>query len=167
MMRYLGKSINMVLVLLIVGIVVVTVSITMFYQFILSTRTKDFETTSGNLSSCENQLNVCRQAAQEAQKQLNSTTQDIRRYDQLYETKVAELQDISEELKDVQSQILNLRLIKTSLEAQVSGLQGDVRERDQQINILKGRISSLEDDVDYYKDKYTCCKSNPEQCNEC
>jgi len=166
-MGYLGKSINMALVLLIVAIVVIIVSLTMFYQFSLKERTQDFEASSTNLTACNNQLSICKKSSMDAQQKLNSTTQDIRRYDQLYEGKEAELQEPQSSLEDAEDQVANLRLIKTSLESQVTTLQQNIREKEQSISTLAQRINGLEDDVEYYKDKYKCCQSDPEECGSC
>ena len=105
--------------------------------------------------------------ARDQGRSLNSTAQDIRRYDQLYESKVAELADAEEELEDAESQIANLKLIKTGLENEKATLQSQKRDLEQQIRQLNDRIDDLRDDVNYYKDKYNCCENDPPNCASC
>lgn len=159
-MGYLDKNINMALVIIIVGIVVAMLAVTVFFQVGLKTRTTDFETTSENLTTCETQLANYQERLNTAQSQLSSTSEDIRRYDQLYETKVAELSDTSDELETANKRVQSLNLIKTGLETENSQLKGQTNQLQQSVNQLTTRVDDLEDDVTYWRSKFNCCEGS-------
>lgn len=167
MASYIGKNINMVLLLLLIGIVILLVSITIFFQFGLKTRTSAYEATSENLSTCENKLGVCLQTNVEKEKQLNSTAQDIKRYDIIYEGKVAELEDVQNDLSKANARIKSLELIKAGLESEKTALQQTINTKTQEINNLNTQIDNLESDVDYWKAKWNCCKDAADCSSEC
>lgn len=163
-MGYLGKNINLTLLMLVIGVIVLLVGITLFFQFGLQERTQDFELTAENLTFCRESLNNYQNRFSEAQQQINSTSQDIRRYDQLYENKVAELAEKDDELDVANNRIKTLELIKTSLESEKSTLQQNIRILEQEKINLEKKISDLEDTVDYWKDRHADCKADPDDC---
>lgn len=158
-MSYLGKNINMTLLLLVVGVVVVLIGITIFFQTGLKTRTGDFEEASTNLTECTTQVKNYQERLSEEEEKATSAAQDIRRYDQLYETKVAEIEDTKDDLSAAQKQIQLKELRITSLEAEKAGLQQTVNTRNQEINTLNDKISSLNDDIDNLEVQLSACEA--------
>lgn len=163
-MGYLGKNINLTLLIIMIGVIILLVAVTLFFQLGIQERTEDFELTSTNLSTCQEALNNYQNRFVEAQEQINSTAQDIRRYDQLYENKVAELSEKGDELSTANNRIQTLELIKASLESDKTALEQQTRVLEQEKTQLTTEIADLEDDVDYWKDRFSDCKADPEDC---
>lgn len=156
----------MALVILVVSVVIILLGITVFFQLGLQERTTDFETTSQNLTACMTQLTNAKSELEEAEEEIARTSQDIGRYDVLYETKVAELGETAQDLEQASKRISSLELIKTGLESEVSRLESDKRQLEQSVTQLNTRIDTIEDDIDYWKSKFSCCK-NSDSIAEC
>lgn len=157
-MAYLGKNINMALLLLIVGIVVVLIGITIVFQTGLKTRTSDYELASENLTECSTQLANYKDRLSEEEEKATSAAQDIRRYDQLYEGKVDELSEAADELDASQKKVTLKDLRITSLESEKNILKDKEDQCIQNLNTKIGEIERLDDKIDSYQSKISCCK---------
>ena len=146
-MGYLGKNINMLLLLMIIGVVVVLVGITLFFQKGLTLKSTAYETTNLNLSQCVNALDTYKQRYQKAEQQINTTAGDIRRYDQLYETRVAELKQTQVNLDEANDQVKTLTLIKASLETQIASLNSQLADKTREITTLQASVTSLRSEI--------------------
>lgn len=157
--NYLGNNINTTLLVLIVVIVIVTVGTAIFFNKGLTKRTSDFETTFDNLTSCQAQVQNYQSELKSKAEELDSTTQDIRKYDQLYEQKVAQITDkdsqISQLTKEKNNAILLKEEFKNKYEVEkkkADGLLSDLNYEKQRYNSLSKSYDDLKD----AKDLCTC-----------
>lgn len=154
MASYLGRNVNLTLLVIIIAVVVALVGTTVFFQRSLTDRTSTLEDTSGSLQQCEVALANYQERYSEAEQRVNETAQDIRRYDQLYEQKVSELEDSQDELlktkKQLEFQELQAEKFKTSYEDQLKEneqLQLSIESKDARIQELNDRINDLKDEL--------------------
>jgi peptidoglycan hydrolase CwlO-like protein len=149
MTNYLGRNVNLALLVIIIGVVIALVGTTVFFQRGLQNRTQAYESTSLTLSSCEIALTNYQEKYSEAQQKVNETSQDIRKYDQLYEQKTGELKDTQAQLAESQKQLVFEKLQKDKFrefyEAEsrlTSQLNLTVQSQTSQINSLNSRLNT-------------------------
>ncbi|MDD9954258.1 MAG: hypothetical protein OXR66_08050 [Candidatus Woesearchaeota archaeon] len=159
MASYLGKNINLTLLVIIIGVVVALVGTTVFFQRGLQSRTTAYEETSGSLDECNAALANYQDLYLEAESQANESAEDIRKYDQLYEQKVGELQDSSNQLSDTQNQLAFERLQKEDFQEKYENAQADVRDRDNVISSLNSRVTDLQRDKSDLAQQLAACES--------
>ena len=140
-MAYMGRNVNLALLVIIIGVVVALVGTTVFFQRVLENRTDAYQDTSLTLDQCQIELGNYRETASEAQRQANQSAQDIRKYDELYEQKVGELQDSNRQLA---FEKLQKEHFQASYEAELV----QSRSLNQTIDSLRARIDDLEEDLD-------------------
>jgi chromosome segregation ATPase len=155
MASYLGRNVNLALLVIIIGVVVALVGTTVFFQRSLQNRTGAFETTTETLDQCQTALANYQEQYSRAQAQVNQTSQDIRKYDQLYEQKTGELKETQDTLSSTQKQLefekvqkdkfLELyekeRSINSYLNVTIESQQNRIRQ-------LENRIDDLEEELD-------------------
>lgn len=156
-MAYLGRNVNLALLLIIIGIVIAMVGTTVFFQRGLQNRTTAYESTSTALSSCEVALANYQERYEQAQAKVNETSQDIRKYDQLYEQKVGELQDTQGQLASTQRQ-LEFQELQSEKFQQLYEAQLQVAR---QQNIT---ISNLRDEIDDLERDLRSCRAELDAC---
>lgn len=155
MANYLGRNVNLALLVIIIGVVVALVGTTVFFQRSLQNRTEAFETTFTSLDQCEVALNNYQEKYSQALEDVNSTTQDIRKYDQLYEQKVGELKDSQSQLLSTQKQLEFETIQKQKFQElfedeqrKANQLSQTIADKDTKIAQLESRIEKLEEDLD-------------------
>jgi len=160
MATYLGRNVNLALLVIIIGVVVALVGTTVFFQRGLQNRTQEYQTTAGSLSECNVALANYESSLNQAQQKVNETTQDIRKYDQLYEQKTSELKDTQDQLSSTQKQLTFEQLQKAKFQQfyesmlQVNlQLNQTVAYQASQINGLNSQISDLNDRVSACRNK--------------
>jgi len=147
-MAYMGRNVNLALLVIIIGVVVALVGTTVFFQRVLENRTDAYQDTSLTLDQCQIELGNYRETASEAQRQANQSAQDIRKYDELYEQKVGELQDSQVQLADTNRQLAFEKLQKEHFQASYEAELVQSRSLNQTIDSLRARIDDLEEDLD-------------------
>ena len=156
-MGYLDKNINMALLLIIVITVVVLLAITIFFQTGLQTRTVDYETTSEELQACTTTLDTCQLQLEEKEGLVNSTSEDIRRYDTLYQQRTAELEAAQQQAQQLDNQLTAARQARDQAQEQVV-------EREETITELEAEAADLRRDVRYWRDRFEACRDDPNDC---
>ena len=153
-MTYLGKNINLVLVGLILVTVVLAVGTAMLYQRGLEQRTDEYETTNTNLSQCLTMADNYKDKLVQRETELNQTSQDIRKYDLLYEQKVSDLEVKQQEVVSTKQQLSSMTLQKEQYKnlygdalINISSLQVKIGNLERDNNALRGRVSDLLDDL--------------------
>jgi len=155
MANYLGRHVNLALLIIIIGVIVAMVGTTVFFQRSLQNRTEAFEDTTTTLDQCQVSLQNYQEKYSEAQEQVTSTAEDIRKYDQLYEQKVGELGDSQSQLLNAQKQLEFERIQKEKFQdfyevtlQQKQQLESQIATKDAKISSLENQISNLEDDLE-------------------
>lgn len=159
-MGYLDKNINMTLIILVVGIVIVMLGVTVFFQIGLESRTTDLDTATGNLSACTTQVANYQDRLEQCNERAESAVADIESYDKIYEQKVAELGETEDELDNANERVQTLSLIQTGLETQVNDLRGQRDELQQSVNQLDNRIDDLDRQVRDWRSRFLCCEGS-------
>lgn len=164
MASYLGRNVNLALLVIIIGVIVALVGTTVFFQRSLQNRTQEYQTTTGTLSECQTALQNYQSKYSEATQQVNKTAQDIRKYDQLYEQRTGELKETQTTLEKTQTQLAFERLQKEKFqqyyEAERQGaiqLNLTVQSQTSKINSLNNRI----------KDICSECRTSGGDCDTC
>lgn len=159
MATYLGRNVNLALLVIIIGVVVALVGTTVFFQRSLQNRTGEYETTSFTLSQCQTALSNYQDQFSKAQAKVNQTSQDIKRYDQLYEQKSGELKDTQSNLSATTKQMLFERLQKEKFKEFYEGelklnlqLNATVRSQTTAIAKLQTQLNSCQNKLDICED---------------
>jgi peptidoglycan hydrolase CwlO-like protein len=154
MANYLGRNVNLALLVIIIGVVIALVGTTVFFQRGLQNRTNAYETTSLTLSQCQVALTNYQEKYEQAQQKVNETSQDIRKYDDLYEQKTGELKDTQGQLADTQKQLVFEKLQKDKFrefyeaEARTTAqLNATIASQAKQISSLNSQLSSCKADL--------------------
>lgn len=163
-MTYLGKRINVILVILILATVGVVVGGTIFYEDVLRQRTSAYETTSGNLSQCEVQLENYISLLSERESQLNATSQDIRVYDELYQQKEDELSETESELRKRQQELNTVTLQKEQFKELYGEAQTEMARQEALITSLRGTIDDLREENEAQENEIEELTENLNQC---
>ncbi len=108
---FLGKKINLLLVIVLAAVVIVTAATTVFFNTTLQNRTSAYEQKAQSLQKCEGRVQNYKDRLHQTKEELNSTSQDVKKYDTLYENKVAELKKKKKKLEDTKSK-LNLKTLE-------------------------------------------------------
>ena len=158
MASYLGRNVNLALLIIIIGVVVALVGTTVFFQRSLQNRTGDYESTTQTLSQCQVALANYQEKYSDAQEQVNQTSQDIRKYDQLYEQKVVELKETQDNLSTTTKQMLFEKLQKEKFQSfyetersRAAQLNATVISQANTIDNLEDELNECRDDLDQYQ----------------
>lgn len=158
-MSFLGKNINIALVALMLIVVLVAVGTTVIYQKGLSSRTSEYEVTADNLSQCLTTAENYRQKLLDKEQQLEDTSQDIAKYDIIYENKVAEAQSLEDQKRAVERDLQAMTLQKENFKRQ---LDDEIRVSEG----LRADIAELEEDLDTLRDQNARLRADLKQCEE-
>ena len=157
-MSFLGKNINLVLIGVILLVIVVTVATAVLYQQGLTQRTTDFELTSSNLSQCLTTLDNYRSSLAQKETELNSTSQDIRKYDVLYEQKQAELTSTQTTLTSTQTTLDRVTLERAQFKSYYEDAMLNISTLQRQIGNLQSDNENLRADVSDLQDRLDACQ---------
>lgn len=159
MATYLGRNVNLALLIIIIGVVVALVGTTVFFQRSLQNRTQEYESTSGTLAECNVALSNYQGKYAESQAKVNETTQDIRKYDQLYEQKVGELKDTQSQLSKSQTQLAFEKLQKEKFQEFYEQEASKNAQLNQTISYQASQISSLSSQLSSSNSALSSCRS--------
>ncbi len=164
MASYLGRNVNLALLVIIIGVIVALVGTTVFFQRSLQNRTQEYESTTGTLSECQVALANYQDKFTQATQQVNKTAQDIRKYDQLYEQRTGELKDTQTQLDNAQKQSIVERQRGDSLQTSLTQEMDSNRQLNSTVNSLTQQLSSLDSKL-----RNICrqCSSSGGACSSC
>ncbi|MBR9703505.1 hypothetical protein GOV10_05680, partial [Candidatus Woesearchaeota archaeon] len=112
-----------------------------------------------NLTECSTQLANYKDRLTEEEEKATSAAQDIRRYDQLYETKVDELEDLEGDLANAQNVAQMRALTIASKDKEIDNLGQTINTKNQEISALNIKIDQLRDDIDILEDDLYACEN--------
>jgi chromosome segregation ATPase len=158
MVSYIGRHVNLALLVIIIGVVIALVGTTVFFQRSLQNRTDAFEGTSTNLDQCQVALKNYQEKYSEAEQKASDSEEDIRKYDQLYDQKVGELSDAQQQLADMQKQRDFERLQKDKFQSFYEDQIRVSNSLNSTIRNLEFEIDGLEDDIRDLRDDLDACQ---------
>jgi chromosome segregation ATPase len=169
-MGFMQKNVNVYLLILVLIVAGALAGSSVYYQQNLDGLTSKQDTIYANLSQCSADLESYKFNLNKTMRSLNTTTQDIRRYDELYTTKTEELETtqstLEETSKDLKSTKLDLQE-ETALKNKYKNDYEDQlqisRDLEEQNAILAAQKKQLEAQVIMYKqneDDVDSCISN-------
>jgi chromosome segregation ATPase len=159
MATYLGRNVNLALLIIIIGVVVALVGTTVYFQRSLQNRTQEYESTTDTLSACQTALSNYESKYAESLAKVNETTQDIRKYDQLYESKVGELKDTQTQLTTTANQLAFEKLQKEKFQQFYEQAAKANAQLNQTIAYQKSQIDSLSSQLASSNSALSSCRS--------
>lgn len=142
-MGFLQKNINLFMMLLVVFVTIALAASSVYYQDTFKELTDTHESSLKSLSMCESKRDSYSNQLNKTLQSLNTTSQDIRKYDELYSTKLTEL-------KSTQS---NLSTVESSLSQTKSALLTETQLKDK----YKSQYSTTKKESDVCKSNYAVC----------
>ena len=116
-MSFMQKNVNMFLLLLILVVAGTLAGSAVYYQANFDKLTDKHDDAAANLSECRADLEKYMFNLNKTMRTLNSTTQDIKRYDELYSNKSAELKSTQDTLSQTDTE---LKSTKITLQEEIS-----------------------------------------------
>jgi chromosome segregation ATPase len=109
-MGFMQKNVNVFILLLVIVVAVALAGSSLYYQKTFDKITTRYDESQNNLSQCSGNLDNSRLTMERIQTSLNTSTQDIRRYDELYTTKNTELESAKGSLEQTQKDLTTSNL---------------------------------------------------------
>jgi len=156
---YLGRNVNLALLVIIIGVVVALVGTTVFFQRGLQNRTQDFEVTSSQLNACQTALTNYQQQYEETRQKLNDTAQDIKKYDELYEEKTGELKDAQSQIAKTQQQLAFEKLQKEKFQQFYEAELRNNQQLNSTVTSLRTQVNNLNNEIDDLESTISSCRS--------
>lgn len=135
------KKVNLFLVLLVSAVVIVILAMSTFFQATLRNVTTEYTENKESLQICEADLSNYKSQLDVALQTINSSVQDIEKYDTLYENKTEELQRTSAELQSTEDELEQTKTALSNYKTLYEQEQGRYEE-------LESDYESLESDYD-------------------
>lgn len=152
------KNINIYLLILVLFVAGALAGSAVYYQENFDDLTKLQEETLTNLSQCKSSLVNVEFNLNKTIRSLNTTSQDIRRYDELYTTKDEELKTTAQNLESTETQLQTTKLtlqeetaLKNKFKQQYQDEVQVSKGFEEQNAILTSQKAQLEDDVIKYR----------------
>lgn len=164
MASYLGRNVNLALLVIIIGVIVALVGTTVFFQRSLQNRTQEYQTTTGTLEECRTALANYQTQYSEATQQVNKTAQDIRKYDQLYEQRTSELKETQTTLEKTQTQLSFEKLQKEKFQQFYEAERQATYQLNATVQSQATKIRSLDNKIDDICDE---CRTSGGDCDSC
>jgi chromosome segregation ATPase len=134
-MGFMEKNINIFLLILVLVVAGALAGSSVYYQDSFDKLTGTQENTAEDLSECETDLESYKFNLNKTLRSLNTTSQDIRRYDELYTTKSEELKTTQSELEDTST---TLKETKINLQEETSLKNKYKKDYHDQLDINRG-----------------------------
>jgi chromosome segregation ATPase len=162
MTEFMGKRVNLFLVLMIMLVLIGFGGVSVYYQYTFKNLNQKFDNVSIDLGLCQQNLSVTTDAFMTAVKSLNSTETDIRKYDTLYEQKAAELEQKKTELSNTQAELTRVTVQKEVYKAQIDQAYTQIIGLNRTITTLYGQISGLNVQINRLDNRVTCLRNTPD-----
>lgn len=157
-MGFMQKNVNTFVLLLVLVVAGALAGSSVYYQKTFDKLTDKFEVSQTNLTECTTDLNMFRSQLVNTQTTLNTTTQDIRRYDELYSNKSAELESTKDNLEDTEKALTQTQVNLQEANSLKTKYQNDYQEQlsinadlEEQNTLLTAQKNQLEQSVLNYR----------------
>lgn len=134
-MGFMQKNVNVFLLLMVLVVAGALAGSSAYYQNTFKKINSMYDDTSKNLSVCRSEVESYKMNLQKTITSLNTTSQDIRRYDELYTAKATALQDTTKSLNQTSTQLKSTQLDLVEMTALKSKYKNDY---DEQLSINDG-----------------------------
>jgi len=155
---FMYKKLNIFLLLLMCVVVIALAGTSIFFQDSFRSLNNQYQDTSKNYTTASQSLQRCQNTLNEKAEKLNSTSLDIRKYDELYTQKTGELDTTKNKLLETDAHLKeeqNLRqkaeqnyqqalIVQSQQKQQISQLSTDINGYKAQIDQLKLQLSSCQ-----------------------
>jgi chromosome segregation ATPase len=159
-MGFMQKNVNIFILVLVLALAGALAASSAYYQTTFDKLTGRYDDTATNLSQCHSDLENYRFNLNKTLSSLNTTAQDIRRYDELYSTKATELQTTQTELNETASTLQGTRIQLQEEAALKEKYKDDYEDQveishglEEQNAILTSQKAQLESSVISYRSK--------------
>ena len=160
-MSYLKNNINVILLIFILVVIGVLIGITIVFQTGLETRTGDYEDASTNLTECNNRVHNYQERLSVAEDKVETASQDVSKYDELYSLKVFDLQTAEDELIDRDKTIHNKQQAIDEQKTLIEDLIMDYEISQQTIGALNLTIIKRDDKIRQLREDLQLCEDLP------
>ncbi len=155
---FMYKKLNVFLLLLMCIVVIALAGTSIFFQDSFRAINTQYKETSKNYTATGQSLQRCQNTLNQKAEQLNSTSLDISKYDQLYTQKTGELDQTKGKLLETDANLKETQAEKAKVEQayqqalideqglkqQMIGLQSQISDYAQQITALKLQLSACQ-----------------------
>ena len=159
-MGFMQKNVNLFLLLVVLVVASALAGASVYYQKNFDTLTDQYDSTAENLSLCKADVQRYVFNLNKTMRSLNTTTQDIRRYDDLYSTKDTELKTTQGNLSATQTTLKSTQISlqeETALKVKYKkDWQDELKTRkdaEEKNTILTAQKASLESSIISYRSK--------------
>ncbi|MFH0870107.1 MAG: hypothetical protein V1866_03560 [archaeon] len=156
---FMGKKVNMFLLLMIILVLAGLGGVSIYYQHTFKTVNQNFNNASSTLASCQQTLEQTTGTLMSTVKNLNSTESDIRKYDTLYEQKAGELEAKKQDLANTQADLNRITVLKESYKRQLDDYYTKILVLNVTITKLNQNVSSLKNELNSWKDIASCLRN--------
>ncbi len=156
MSDFMGKKINMFLLMMVILVLIGMGAVSIYFQHSFKVLNTQYDNKTEILGTCQSELSEKNQALTLAQKSLNSTTTDIRKYDTLYEQKANELETKKTDLAKVQADLNRATVLKETYKRQVDEYFASLTTLNATITKLNQNITILKNQLTIWQDRSSC-----------
>ncbi len=157
-MGFMQKNVNIFLLVLILVVALAMAGSSVYYQKNFDELIDKQEDTSANLSECRADLDSYKFNLNKTLRSLTTTTQDIRRYDELYVNKSSELDTTKSTLEETSTTLQETKLtlqeevaLKTKYKRDYENQLDENRDLEEANSILTSQKAQLEAQVISYR----------------
>jgi len=155
---FMGKKVNMFLLLMIILVLAGLGGVSIYYQHTFKTVNQNFNNASSNLASCQQILEQTTGTLASTVQNLNSTESDIKKYDSLYEQKAKELEAKKQELTNTQGDLNRVTVLKETYKRQVDDYYSRILVLNTTVIKLNQNVTSLKSQVNQWQDIASCLR---------
>ena len=123
------KNVNVFLLLLVLLVAGALAGSSAYYQNTFKDINNKYDTTAENLSSCQADVQSYKFNLQKTTASLNTTSQDIRRYDELYTAKATELSSTKDVLNETSGQLKSTQVDLAEMSALKAKFKNDYEDQ--------------------------------------
>jgi peptidoglycan hydrolase CwlO-like protein len=154
------KKVNLFLVMLVAGVVTLVLGMSTFYQSSFRPVTSKYAEASSSLQACQGELTNYKSQLDIALQAINSTSEDIEKYDYLYENKTKELTMTRQELAETEDELDDTKKTLSNYKSLYKREQEHVQELEDDM----GELQDAYDDVKrLYRNKFNWVKNQKKQ----
>jgi len=163
--KLLKKNVNTFIMILIIILICAGVGISVLYMNVIKDVSGEKDSLKENYSSCRSALENYMDVLSMTEQELNSTSEDIKKYDTLYEEKASLLENVQNDLQKTSTELTSTKSLLNkatdNLKKATQSLANVTSERDSlrtQVDKLKADNAKLELLVDNLQDDLEDCE---------
>ncbi|MCB9358305.1 hypothetical protein H6503_00080 [Candidatus Woesearchaeota archaeon] len=155
--RYLGRNINMFLIVMIIISIGSLVALSTYYNKRYEVISNDYSSLQESLNGNITELVATKNELVNLRGQFNQTTSDVEKYDSLYSEKVRELDSASSELAITKDRLDDTKSELLSTTNKLREQETKNSEIQTQLTACNQELSDADDDLDQCYDDLSAC----------